>query len=42
MINEKLENVMELLTFLFHGETVQKKLELLIEKRKKALEEDGS
>ncbi len=30
------DDVMELLTFLFHGEAVQKKLDILIEKRKKA------
>ena len=28
------DDVMELLQFIFHGEAVQKKLELLIEKRK--------
>ena len=32
------EDVMELLTFLFHGEAAQKKLNLLIEERKKTLE----
>ena len=32
------DDVMELLTFLFHGESALKKLELLIEKRKKVLE----
>ena len=36
------DDVMELLTFLFHGEAAQKKLDLLIENRKKTLEEDGS
>ena len=36
------DDVMELLTFIFHSEAVQKKLELLIEKRKKeATTEDG-
>ena len=36
------DDVMELLTFIFHGEAVQKKLDLLIEKRKKeATTEDG-
>lgn len=36
------DDVMELLTFIFHGEAVQKKLELLIEKRKEeATTEDG-
>ncbi len=29
------DDVMELLTFIFHSEAVQKKLDLLIEKRKK-------
>lgn len=32
------DDVMELLIFLFHGEAVQKKLNLLIEERKKTLE----
>lgn len=32
------DDVMELLTFLFHGEAAQKKLNLLIEARKKTLE----
>ena len=32
------DDVMELLTFLFHGEAAQKKLNLLIEERKKKLE----
>ena len=36
------DDVMELLTFLFHGEAAQKKLDLLIENRKKMLETDGS
>ena len=36
------DDVMELLTFLFHGEAAQKKLDLLIENRKKLLETDGS
>lgn len=36
------DDVMELLTFLFHGEAAQKKLAFLIGKRKKAAEtEDG-
>ena len=36
------DDVMELLTFIFHSETVQKNLNLLIEKRKKeATTEDG-
>ena len=35
------DDVMELLTFLFHGEAAQKKLDLLIENRKKMLETDG-
>ena len=34
------EDVMELLTFIFHSEAVQKKLNLLIENRKKAQETD--
>ena len=34
------DDVMELLTFIFHSEAVQKKLNLLIEKRKKAQETD--
>ena len=33
-------DVMELLTFIFHSEAVQKKLNLLIENRKKAQETD--
>ena len=32
------DDVMKLLTFLFHGEAAQKKLNLLIEERKKKLE----
>ena len=32
------DDVMELLTFLFHGEAAQKKLDLLIENRKKSME----
>ena len=36
------DDVMELLTFLFHGEAAQKKLDLLIENRKKMLETDRS
>ena len=36
------EDVMELLTFLFQSETVQKKLNLLIESRRKTLTTDGS
>ena len=36
------DDVMELLTFIFHGEAVQKKLDLLIAKRKEeATTEDG-
>ena len=36
------DDVMELLTFLFHGEAAQKKLAFLIEKRKGAVvTEDG-
>ena len=35
------DDVMELLTFIFHSETVQKKLNLLIEKRKKTEETNG-
>ena len=36
------DDVMELLTFIFHDEAVQKKLDLLIEKRKEeATTEDG-
>ena len=36
------DDVMELLTFIFHGEAVQKKLNLLIENRKKAEQPNGS
>ena len=36
------DDVMELLTFLFHGESAQKKLDSLIEKRKQSLATDGS
>ena len=36
------DDVMELLTFIFHSEAVQKKLNLLIEKRRKAKLPDGS
>ena len=36
------DDVMELLTFPFHGEAAQKKLDLLIENRKKMLETAGS
>nr|WP_317400100.1 DUF3847 domain-containing protein [Anaerotruncus colihominis] len=36
------DDVMELLTFLFHGEPAQKKLDSLIEKRKQSLATDGS
>ena len=36
------EDVMELLTFLFHGEAAQKKLDTLIEERRKMLTTDGS
>lgn len=32
------DDVMELLTFLFHGDAAQKKLNLLVEERKKTLE----
>lgn len=35
------DDVMELLTFLFHGETAQKKLKELIEKRRKNEETNG-
>ena len=34
------DDVMELLTFIFHSEAVQKKLNMLIENRKKAQETD--
>ena len=36
------DDVMELLTFLFHGESAQKKLNLLIEKRKKEATTENS
>ena len=36
------DDVMELLTFIFHSEAVQKKLNLLIENRKNELTTDGS
>lgn len=36
------DDVMELLTFLFHGEAAQKKLDTLIEERRKTLTMDGS
>ena len=36
------DDVMELLTFLFHGEAAQKKLDTLIEERRKMLTTDGS
>ena len=36
------DDVMELLIFLFHGESAQKKLDSLIEKRKQSLATDGS
>ena len=36
------DDVMELLTFLFHGESAQKKLNLLIEKRKQEATTDNS
>ena len=35
------DDVMELLTFVFHGEAVQKKLNILIEKRKETGQPDG-
>ena len=35
------DDVMELLTFIFHGEAVQKKLSMLIEKRKETAQPDG-
>ena len=35
------DDVMELLTFIFHSEAVQKKLNMLIEKRKEAGQVDG-
>jgi hypothetical protein len=36
------DDVMELLTFLFHGEAAQKKLDYLIENRKKLIEAETS
>jgi hypothetical protein len=36
------DDVMELLTFLFHGEAAQKKLDYLIESRKKLIEAETS
>ena len=36
------DDVMELLTFLFHGEAAQKKLDTLIDERRKTLTTDGS
>ena len=36
------DDVMELLTFIFHSEAVQKKLDLLIENRKNAEQLNGS
>ena len=35
------DDVMELLTFIFHSEAVQKKLNMLIEKRKETEQPDG-
>ena len=35
------DDVMELLTFIFHSEVVQKKLNMLIEKRKETGQPDG-
>ena len=35
------DDVMELLTFIFHSEAVQKKLNMLIEKRKEIGQSDG-
>ena len=35
------DDVMDLLTFIFHGEAVQKKLSMLIEKRKETAQPDG-
>ena len=35
------DDVMDLLTFIFHGEAVQKKLNMLIEKRKETGQPDG-
>jgi hypothetical protein len=36
------DDVMEMLTFLFHGEAAQKKLDYLIESRKKLIEAETS
>ena len=36
------DDVMELLTFVFHGEAVQKKLNMLIENRKETEQPNGS
>ena len=36
------DDVMELLTFIFHSEVVQKKLNMLIEKRKETEQPNGS
>ena len=36
------DDVMEILTFIFHGEAVQKKLDELIEERRKTLITEGS
>ena len=36
------DDVMELLTFLFHGEAAQRKLDRLIEERRKTLTTDSS
>lgn len=36
------EDVMELLTYIFHGEAPQKKLKLLLERRREALKLDDS
>ena len=36
------DDVMELLTFIFHSEAVQKKLDLLIENRKETEQQNGS
>ena len=35
------DDVMELLTFIFHSEAIQKKLDLLIESRRETQEADG-
>ena len=36
------DDVMELLTFIFHSEAIQKKLDLLIENRKETEQPNGS